>query len=125
MVISKPGLIEATVFLKRNMSLIPNNPIDIAEFPVWNTLIPSRHELLDDIDDSHDTENEEDDEEEEKDGDDNDNDDEDDDLSPVPVESEKPTIQVDFKPFNFLVQQHENTKPTESNPIKYILFGFV
>jgi hypothetical protein len=100
------------------MNLIPNNPIDIAEFPVWNTLIPSGHELPDDIDVSDDNENEEDDdddeeeEEEEGDGDDNDDVDEDDDLSPVPAESEKPTIQVDFKPFNFLVQQHENTKPT-------------
>jgi hypothetical protein len=37
----------------------------------------------------------------------------------------KPTICVDFKPFNTLMQQHENTKPTESNTTKYILFGFV
>ena len=32
---------------------------------------------------------------------------------------------VDFKPFIFLVQQHENTKPTECKIAKYILFGFV
>ena len=30
----------------------------------------------------------------------------------------KPTEQVDFKPFNFLVQHHENTKPNESNTTK-------
>ena len=33
---------------------------------------------------------------------------------------------ADFKLFNFLVQQHENSKPTESNTIvKYILFDFI
>ena len=37
----------------------------------------------------------------------------------------KPTIHVDLKPFNFLVQQHENTKPIESNTIKKTLFGFI
>ena len=37
----------------------------------------------------------------------------------------KPTICVDFEPFNFLVQQHENTKPTKSNTTNYILFDFV
>ena len=30
----------------------------------------------------------------------------------------KLTIHVDLKIFNFLVQQHENTKPTKSNTIK-------
>ena len=30
----------------------------------------------------------------------------------------KPTQQVDFKPFNFLVQHRENTKPNESNIIE-------
>ena len=64
-------------FFKLNMSLIPNNPTNVAESPIWNTLIPSHHELLDDINDSNDNINEEDD------------DDEDDDLSPVPVESEE------------------------------------
>ena len=37
----------------------------------------------------------------------------------------KPTIHVDLKPFNFLVQQHENIEPPKSNITKYILFGFV
>ena len=34
----------------------------------------------------------------------------------------KPTIRVDYTPFNFLEQQYENT---ESNTTNYILFGFV
>jgi hypothetical protein len=34
----------------------------------------------------------------------------------------EPTLHVDFKPFDFLVQQHENTEPTESNINKYIYF---
>ena len=71
------GLVEATMFFKLNISLIPNNPTNVAESPIWNTLIPSHHELLDDINDSNDNKNEEDD------------DDEDDDLPPVPVESEE------------------------------------
>ena len=37
----------------------------------------------------------------------------------------KPTICVAFRPFNFLVQQHENIEPTESNTTNYILFGCV
>ena len=65
------------MFLKLNMSLIPNNLADVAESPIRNTLIPSRHELKDDIDDSDDNENEEED------------DDDDDDLSPMLVESEE------------------------------------
>ena len=77
----RPRLVKAMMFLKLNMSLIPKNLVDVAEFPIWNTLIPSCLELLDDIDDSNDNENEEDD-------DDNDNDDEGRDLSPVLVESE-------------------------------------
>jgi hypothetical protein len=109
--LSNIELIEATMFLKPNMSMIPNNPIDDVEILIRNTLIPSRHELPDDIDNSEDNENEKD--------------DEDDDLSPMPVESEKPIIRVDFEPFNFFVQQHENTKPTKSNTTKYKLFGFV
>ena len=76
----RPRLIEATMFLKLNMSLIPSNPTDVAESPIWNTLIPSRPELLDDIDDSDDNENDEDNEEEEE---------EDDDQSPVPVETKE------------------------------------
>ena len=36
----------------------------------------------------------------------------------------KPIIHVDFKPFNILVQQHENTKPTESNTIKNYIVWF-
>ena len=35
----------------------------------------------------------------------------------------KLTICVDFKPFNFLVQQHDNTEPPESNTTNYILVG--
>ena len=58
------------------MSMILNNPTDVADSPFWNTLIPSCLELPDDIDDS--------DEDEEK----EDDDDDDDDPSPVPVESE-------------------------------------
>ena len=65
-------LVEATMFLKLNMSLIPNNPTNVVESPIWNTLIPSCLELLDDIDDYED----------------NDNYDEDD-LSPMLVESEE------------------------------------
>ena len=79
----KPKLIVATMFLKLNMSLILDNPADVAESPIWNTLIPSHLELPDDIDDSNDNENEEDDD------DNNDNDDKDDDLSLVLVESEE------------------------------------
>ena len=69
----KPKLVAATMFLKLNMSLIPNNPIDFTESPTWNTLIPSRHELPNDIDDFDDEEEEE----------------EDDDLSPMSIESEE------------------------------------
>jgi hypothetical protein len=70
------------MFLKLIMSLIPDNPTHFTASPIWNTLIPSRLELLDDINDSSDNENEEED-------DDNDNHDKDDDLSPVLVESEE------------------------------------
>ena len=74
------GLVEAAMFLKLNISSILNNPIDIVESPIWNTLISSCPELPYDIDDSDDNENEED---------DIDNDDEDDDLSLVLVENEE------------------------------------
>ena len=77
----KPKLVVIAMFLKLNMSLIPNNPADVAESPIWNTLIPSRPELQDDIDNSDDSENDK--------GDDDDDDEEDDDLSPVPVKSEE------------------------------------
>ena len=77
----KPKLVAATMFLKLNMSQIPNNLVDVVESPVWNTLIPSRPELPDDIDDSNDNENEEE-------GDEID----DDDLSLVPIQSE----QIDY-----------------------------
>jgi hypothetical protein len=73
-------LVEATMFLKVNMSLIPNNPTYVTKSSIWNTLIPCRLELLDDIGDSNDNEIEEDD-------DDDDNDD--DDLSLVPIKSEE------------------------------------
>jgi hypothetical protein len=69
-----PGLVEATMFLKLNMSLILNNPTNVAKSSIWSTLIPSHLELPDDIDDSDDNENEEDDDED---------DDEDNDLSPL------------------------------------------
>jgi hypothetical protein len=69
-------------FLKLNMNLIPSNPTNVVESLIWNTLIPSRLELPDDIYDSDDNKSEEDEEE----GDE----DEDDDLSPIPmIESEK------------------------------------
>ena len=72
----KPGLFEAAMFWKLNMSLILNNPADVMESPIWTTLIPSHHELPNDIDDSDDDENEEE-------------EDDDDDLSRVLVESEE------------------------------------
>ena len=81
----RPGLFEAAMFLKLNISLILKNPVDVTESPIWNTLIPPCHELPDDIDDSDDNENEDDDDEVEK--DDNDNDE--DDLSPMPIKSEE------------------------------------
>jgi hypothetical protein len=71
----RPGVVEATMFLKLNMRLIFNNLADVAKSPIWNTLIPSHPKLLDDINDSDDNENEED--------------DEDDDLSSMLVESEE------------------------------------
>jgi hypothetical protein len=75
----KPKLVAGAMFLKLDMSLIPNNSANVAEPLIWNTLVPSRLELLDDIDDSNDNENEE-----EEDDDDNN-----DDLSLVLVESEE------------------------------------
>jgi hypothetical protein len=69
------------MFLKLNMSLILYNPTNFAEFPIWNTLIPSRPKLPDDINDYDDNENEDD--------DDDDDDNEDDDVSLVLVESEE------------------------------------
>ena len=42
------------MFLKLNMSMFPNIIADVTEWSIWNTLITSRHELLDDIDDSDD-----------------------------------------------------------------------
>ena len=72
----RPRLVEATIFLQLTMSLIPNNPADVMEFPIWKTLIPSRPKLPDDIDDSDDN-------------DDNEDDNEDDDLSLVPAQIEE------------------------------------
>ena len=69
----KTGLIQATFSLKMNMSLIPNNLVDVSESMIWNTLIPPQPVLPDDIDDSNDNKNEED----------------DDDLLPMPVKSEE------------------------------------
>ena len=59
------------------MSLIPNNLVDVAESSIWSTLIPSRPELPNDIDNSDNNENEDDD------------DDKDDDLSPMPIKNEE------------------------------------
>ena len=73
----RPRLIEAMMFLRVNMSMNPNNPTDVIESPIWNTLILSHPKLPDDIDDSDNNENEE------EDDDDNDIDD----LSPMPIES--------------------------------------
>jgi hypothetical protein len=44
----KPKLIAVAMFLKLNMSLVPNNPV--VESSIWNTLIPPHPELPDDID---------------------------------------------------------------------------
>ena len=52
-------LVEATMFLKPNKCLIPNNKADLAKYLIWNTLVPSRPELPDDIEDSDDDEEEE------------------------------------------------------------------
>ena len=68
----KPKLIVATMFLKLNMSLTPNNLVDVTISPIWNTLTPSHLESPNDIDNSNDNENEEN-----------------DDLSSKPVESEE------------------------------------
>ncbi len=68
--------------LKQGLSLIPNNPTNVPEALIWNTLIPSRHESLNDIDDSNDKKNWDD--------------DEDDDQSPMPVDVRKLTICVGF-----------------------------
>jgi hypothetical protein len=81
----RPKLVEATMFLKSSMSLIPINLVDVVESLIWNTLIPFSLELVDNIDDPNDNENEQDDDEEQ---DDDDNDD-DDDLLPMPVEIEE------------------------------------
>ena len=70
------GLVEATMFLKPNMSLILENLADVVESLIWNTLIPNRLELLDDINEFDDYENEE-------------GDDDDEDLSLVPIENEE------------------------------------
>ena len=78
------------MFLKQNMSLISNNPANVTESTIWNTLIPSCLELLNDIDDSDDNENEE------EDGNNIDDDDEDNDLSPMLVESEQANYTCGF-----------------------------
>ena len=101
----KPVLIEATMFLKLSMSLIPNNLADVVESPIWNTLISFSLELLDDIDDSNDNETEQDDDEEEQ------------DYMLIMTMMKKVMIYyqcqlklrklakcANFKPFNFLVQ---------------------
>ena len=57
------------MFLKLHKSLKPNNTTYVMESLIWNTLIPSRHELPDDIVDSYGNGNKE----------------ENDDLSPIPI----------------------------------------
>ena len=69
----KPKLVATMMFLKLNMSLTTNNPIDVAGSLIWNTLIASHLELPNDIDNFDDNEHEE----------------EEEDLSPMPVESEE------------------------------------
>ena len=76
----KPRFVESMMFLKLNMSLIPNNLADVTESLIWNILIPSHVELPDNMDNPDENENEKD---------DDDDDDEEDDLSPMPVESEE------------------------------------
>ena len=83
-VILKPELVEAMMFLKLNMSLIPKNPTDLVESLIWNTLIPSRPKLPDDIDNS-----------------DGDDDNDDDDLSPMPVICEEPNYTYWFQAFQY------------------------
>jgi hypothetical protein len=56
----RPRLIEASMFLKLYMSLILNNPIDVTETPIWNTLITSNPKLPNDIGDSDGNENDDD-----------------------------------------------------------------
>ena len=77
-----PKLVVATMFLKLNMSLIPNNPTYVAEALIWNTLIPAHPKLLDDIDDYDDNEKEEE-------------------ESPLPVESEEANYTCWFEAFQF------------------------
>ena len=75
----KPKLIEAEMFLKLNMSLNPNNLAYFMEFLIWNTLVPSRLKLSDDIDHSNDI-----------------NEEEEEDLSRVPVKSEEANYTCSF-----------------------------
>ena len=41
----KTKVVAVMMFLKLNISLIPNNPTEFAESLIWNTLIPSRPEF--------------------------------------------------------------------------------
>ena len=59
------------------------------------------HELPIDIKDCDDTENEEEEDDDDVNGDD--------DLSPMLIESEEANYMCWLKPFDFLLQQHENT----------------
>ena len=77
-----PGLVEASMFLKLSMSLIPNNPTNVVGSPIWNTSVPFRPKFPDDIDDSDDKENEKD--------------EEDDDLTLVLVASEETNYMCSF-----------------------------
>ena len=109
----KPILVEATMFLRLNMNLIPNNLADVAQSPIWNTLIPSllncqmtwtimKMKMM---------------------------------IMTMMMKMmtyhqcqskvRKLTTRANFRPINFLVQQHENTEPTESNTTKYIQLSFI
>ena len=72
--------------MKPDMGLIPKNPTNLMESPIWKTLIPSHPELPSDIDNSDGYENEEDDYK-------------DDDLSPVRIESEEADYMCYFEAF--------------------------
>ena len=74
-----PDLVESTMFLKVNMSLIHYDQANVLESLIWNTLIPSCPELPNDIGNFDDNEKENDD----------DDDFEEEDLSPIPIESEE------------------------------------
>ena len=80
-------LVEASMFLNLNGSMIPNNATNFTKSLIWDTWIPSRPKLPNDSHNSDNNENVEDDDDD--DDDDNDNGDEDDDLFLELVKSEE------------------------------------